>query len=851
MAVGKFDARQTISRDALAQLINGVNTGGELDDLLREINDQLRSPLNMSATAPTSDLVVNIGSIITTSSETSRNKTIPTISNTLPTFASGTVTFPADANGGLDITVSIGTGITGFTVTQGNFIKVGINLDATGALSLTTGTEGASLAAATAPPAVNNTFAIGYIAIESETGTGTIRGAVSGVNGKIENSDLFQYAGGGGGSGTGDANSFLETLKNFLNDSTYEALDPNIFSQDGQTKISAFGGTAAFSLVTQTADFLAAADSVTSIQHLDDEFRGSNLDVSKIQAAFKWLTGSVDASATYEVSRDGGAHFQSFSVDPVWDTANGGNTFAGSHIFTTEQDALVFAGYAIDDDQTELTDAAGTEEALGQKFTLPTDTTVTSITMTVSEVGSPVGNFTMNLRNDDSGLPSTTSSPIATASFDATTISGTTVVTLTVPNELLVAGDYHVTIETDAAYKAGFTASTDAIRVHGDFNGNNGTPGADGSRFDAGAWIALSPGGFIHDVIGTTENFGTSQFDATGATGTVEELQGAGAVEAVAEQFAITNPFVIRRITVSIEKNNSPVGNFFVQIIRDNAGVPSTDEADIMVTSALQSVDDLSAGTNNDFVIDIPATALDGSSDYHVVIKTDAAYKAGFTTGGGGNNIGIFPSDVTPTASIIRYDRFSAGSWINGATDFPLDLQVFGRVLDLRVRITASVASKLEGYGILYDEQSSGISTGDQKLEKFIFNSVTDNDNEFTLTKFVPDPDLLNVYYAEAGQVFRHPAFSIDGQKIIFAANTFNNGGVSSTVTLLFDQTRGGSFDTSDRNVQILATNYLGSLDANFDLSSAGRGIKLRRPDGTLREISLDNADNIVVSSLP
>jgi len=61
--------------------------------------------------------------------------------------------------------------------------------------------------------------------------------------------------------------------------------------------------------------------------------------------------------------------------------------------------------------------------------------------------------------------------------------------------------------------------------------------------------------------------------------------------------------------------------------------------------------------------------------------------------------------------------------------------------------------------------------------------------SEFTLPEGLePDPDLLEVHYVEAGQTFRYNAFSIDGQSIIFPANTFNNGGIPSTVTLVFDQ---------------------------------------------------------------
>jgi hypothetical protein len=48
----------------------------------------------------------------------------------------------------------------------------------------------------------------------------------------------------------------------------------------------------------------------------------------------------------------------------------------------------------------------------------------------------------------------------------------------------------------------------------------------------------------------------------------------------------------------------------------------------------------------------------------------------------------------------------------------------------------------------------------------------------------------------------------------------------------------------------LLAANHLGSIDPTVDKSANGRGIFLRRPDGTLREICIDDNDNIVIYSV-
>lgn len=53
-----------------------------------------------------------------------------------------------------------------------------------------------------------------------------------------------------------------------------------------------------------------------------------------------------------------------------------------------------------------------------------------------------------------------------------------------------------------------------------------------------------------------------------------------------------------------------------------------------------------------------------------------------------------------------------------------------------------------------------------------------------------------------------------------------------------------------DRTTELVNGNFMGSTDSALDKSQAGRGIFLRRPDGTLREITIDNNDQIAVYSV-
>lgn len=194
----KTRSRQLISIDFLDQLIpaDPGTSGTEIDDLLRSINEELTMPLRMVPNNPGNDRVININSIFITNPETGRNKTIPTISNSLPNFTSGTVTLPASSGG--TVTVSPGTNGT-LTLSSGNFIKMGVSLDSSGQLSVQFGTEGASVAAATAPPPISGTFSLGYIVIEN----------VGGTIQNVENADIYQYVGGGDSGAGGWAKTFI------------------------------------------------------------------------------------------------------------------------------------------------------------------------------------------------------------------------------------------------------------------------------------------------------------------------------------------------------------------------------------------------------------------------------------------------------------------------------------------------------------------------------------------------------------------------------------------------------------------------------------------------------------------
>lgn len=188
----KLDSRQVVQKVPLNRLAPNAGPSpdrAEMDNILASIDSQVTPPLEMRASSP-ADQVLNIGAIKVQDPEFNFWRTIPPIGNVLPNISSETVTFPTSSGG--SATPSSGDSIT-ITVASGNFIKTGINLDSNGNLVLITGDEGGTVDAATVPPLISGTFPIGFVVLENQGGT--IQ--------SIENSDIFQYVGGGGGGSAG------------------------------------------------------------------------------------------------------------------------------------------------------------------------------------------------------------------------------------------------------------------------------------------------------------------------------------------------------------------------------------------------------------------------------------------------------------------------------------------------------------------------------------------------------------------------------------------------------------------------------------------------------------------------
>lgn len=330
------------------------------------------------------------------------------------------------------------------------------------------------------------------------------------------------------------------------------------------------------------------------------------------------------------------------------------------------------------------------------------------------------------------------------------------------------------------------------------------------------------------------------QFPAAPVVDTQTTILNSTTLQSVASKFTVSaNKVAINRLDLDIVKTGSPSGSYIISIVEDDAGSPTG----TIIYSTIALASSLSAGTNslilNNFRNVLPK--LSTPKSYWVKIDTDATYKASYLVG---TSLGV-RSAITSGGSDKVYN---AGSWVAAATT-QTKFGILGHKYDLRVKVVSSAGSKkLKSFGIFYDETVASVITGYQALQKVTFSGDA-NTYQFTLTAFLPNPDSLKVYDIKTGQVYRYPAFTLNGQTVEFNPGAFYIPGES--VQLLFDQSEGSGFDSSDSNASLLAANHLGSTDGTIDKSANGRGIYLRRPDGTLREICIDNSDNIVIYSTP
>lgn len=309
--------------------------------------------------------------------------------------------------------------------------------------------------------------------------------------------------------------------------------------------------------------------------------------------------------------------------------------------------------------------------------------------------------------------------------------------------------------------------------------------------------------------------------------------------QSISQKFTVAATTVYKNIITYINRNNAnSVGKYWVKIVKDDSGAPSTDVNDEIWISPAQNVADLAVGNN---VVNISSQFVMIAGDYHLIIETDLDYKTGYTSNNADKISVRMDSSAGPTPNLRTWNGTAWSAEVAGETAV---YRLEGRVLDVRVRITSSATANdkfLSSYGLFYKYEDGIEFTRPVFIENFRFDGTVDNLNEFTITNFLPDSRLLMCFALGTGQTFVYGDFVLDGHKVIFPENTFN---ITGTVELRFFQNQAVDGVASNVADALLTANHLGSTDGSIDKSVSGRGIILKNANGQLIEVGLDASNN-------
>jgi hypothetical protein len=298
---------------------------------------------------------------------------------------------------------------------------------------------------------------------------------------------------------------------------------------------------------------------------------------------------------------------------------------------------------------------------------------------------------------------------------------------------------------------------------------------------------------------------------------------------------------VIKKLTFYVNKAGSPSGTIGVKIVKDNGGSPSENANDFVWAGQPKLVSGIASG-DSVLSFNVSGLVLSPNTKYHAVLYTSSAYKTSFVTGT--TRLSLRGDASSPTVALGKI--FNGSAWSNSVQAACHIVE--GRVLDLRVMIVSSTDNAgLVGYGVFYGKEAVSALTAQKRTEIQYFSGSL-NKNSFTLNEIIPNPDYLEVAFSKTGQIWKYPAFDISGKTVTFPAGTFNFPNES--LNLRFDQHKGGAFDNSDTNLGIITENHLYSADPSLDKSAAGRGWYIRRPDGVVREVTLNNNDEFEIWSI-
>lgn len=439
---------QMVNEKALKQL--GSLPRETMLSIMDRLALELEAPLRLSA-SQTPDTKLNFAASIVPMAD-GANKSMAPISSQVYTLAASTVDFQTQATTGATFVIAWPG-----TNNVGQFRRFGFTLLGNGSIQALISAEAATQAALVNAGTlfVKSGTALGYIDVVCTNTLGKFKTAGS-VTAIIENAGIYRFgAGSGGGSGTGDASAFETYLAIRLDESFYQFCMPVIFSSTAATQIAS--STSAYNLVDSTYDFSAAAQQLTTIQMFTDSFITLVDEAKQLELHAEWFdSASRDDAAVYEVSLNGGLAWNTISMGRALSTQK----FIGKVLLDNPANVSLFT-QAVNNSTKELNLTA--QQAIAQKITLTNKNGIRQIQASLTKTGSPIGSYIIKLSSDNSGAPG--SVLYSTIALCSSLSAGANAITLSGFKNILVPGDYWISIETDATYKTGFVTTTTSISV--------------------------------------------------------------------------------------------------------------------------------------------------------------------------------------------------------------------------------------------------------------------------------------------------------------------------------------------------------------------------------------------------
>lgn len=304
----------------------------------------------------------------------------------------------------------------------------------------------------------------------------------------IKNSSIFQL-GVGSGSGSGGSNN-EDSLRyqDRLNLSPFNLAHTNIAATDEDAQFDVVS-TATYDLTASAFKFAdSTAQTLQSLQQLDEDYLSLGVDLEKIEFCAIWnLNGNDPVGTVYSASRDGGNNWQ------VLDLSRVGNSdfYRVVHDFTDEPSNAFSQEYAVANADALKDLNATSVQSVSNKFTVSETTVFKNILAYINKNQvMNVGGFYLEIVRDDAGSPSINPDDsiwISKRNPISDLAVGNNVANISM-QLVLVAGDYHLNVLTDAEYKDAYTNdANDKISVRMD---SSAGPIPNLRTFDGLVWSA-------------------------------------------------------------------------------------------------------------------------------------------------------------------------------------------------------------------------------------------------------------------------------------------------------------------------------------------------------------------------